>query len=155
MSRKKFRTKCLQFLFHCINVSLLRSYGHKSCLDTSARCARHEVNVVDGCHCPDSGMPRKSMNDDAAPGGTRINQELMDRLRSSTTGSKHISIRLRQNPAARSCSSRSPRSAIFTGHSRRLSLSRIHQKTVRDCLFYMAPRSTVRGEVPLASLQVP
>src|SRR3989338_81588 len=100
-------------------------------------------------------MPREKMNTIAAPGGTRINQELMDRLRSSTTGSKHTSTHLQRCPAARPCSSRSPRYVISASKPWPVPLSRIHQKTVHDCLFHVATRSTVGGFWPLASLQVP
>jgi len=115
-------------------------------------------------------MPTISMKIIAAPGGTRINQELMDRLRSSTTGSKHNSTHLQRCPSARSFSSRSPRYVISAGKPRPVPPSRIHQKTVQDCLFlFYAPigvsdfahgkiaatSSSVGGFWPPTSLQVP
>src|SRR3989344_2699784 len=90
-------------------------------------------------------MLRKKMNTIAAPGGTRINQELMDRLRSSKTGSKYISTHLQQNPAARFCSSRSPRVPLSVGYHQRAPLFRIHQKTVQDCLFHYGNAQYRRG----------
>ena len=153
LAREKLSTKCLQNFFYWINVSPLHSSGQKIGLDTWGRCARFVLTHDE--HCPDRGMSRKKMSMIAAPGGTRINQELMDRLRSSTTGSKSSNPPLQQFVAARSFSSRSPRLPLSAGGFRRAPLSRIHEKTVRGCLFYMATRSSVGGFRPLASLQVP
>jgi len=100
-------------------------------------------------------MPLEDVNAIAAPGGTRINQELMDRLRSSTTGSRHSGTLLQQCPAARSCSSRSPRLPLSAGYNRRTSLFQIHEKAVTGRLFSLATRSNVGGFWPLTSLQVP